>query len=170
MPSYDVNRPQWGIDVHENYVHYNDVIMSVTASQITSLSGGLIRRRSKNTSKLRVTGLCLGNSPATGEFPTQMTSNAEYVFIWRRHHGLLTVGSGRDIACFALFHHSLPMTYVSFVGRSYFVVIINDVSLMSKPITRYLKTICRFREKTSTKTDVCLKLTIYHIYAINIFW
>ena len=29
----------------------------------------LFRRRSKKTSKLRVTGLCEGNSPATGEFP-----------------------------------------------------------------------------------------------------
>ena len=29
----------------------------------------LFRRRSKNTSKLRVTGLCAGNSPVTGEFP-----------------------------------------------------------------------------------------------------
>ena len=29
----------------------------------------LFRRRSKKTSKLRVTGLCEGNSPVTGEFP-----------------------------------------------------------------------------------------------------
>ena len=29
------------------------------------------RRRSKKTSKLRVTGLCAGNSPGTGEFPAQ---------------------------------------------------------------------------------------------------
>ena len=31
----------------------------------------LFRRRSKKTSKLRVTGLCEGNSPVTGEFPAQ---------------------------------------------------------------------------------------------------
>ena len=42
--------------------------------------------RSKKTSKLRVTGLCARNSPVTGEFPTQMASNAENVFIWWRHH------------------------------------------------------------------------------------
>ena len=35
-------------------------------------------RTSKKTSKLRVTGLCVGNSPGTGEFPTQMASNAEF--------------------------------------------------------------------------------------------
>ena len=29
----------------------------------------LFRRRSKKTPKLRVTGLCAGNSPVTGEFP-----------------------------------------------------------------------------------------------------
>ena len=42
----------------------------------------LFRRRSKRTSKLRVTGLCAENSPVTGEFPTQMASNAENVSIW----------------------------------------------------------------------------------------
>ena len=46
----------------------------------------LFRRRSKKTSKLRVTGLCAGISPVTGEFPTQMAINAENVSIWWRHH------------------------------------------------------------------------------------
>ena len=44
------------------------------------------RRRSKKTSKLRVTGLCAGNSPVTGEFPAQRASDAENVSIWWRHH------------------------------------------------------------------------------------
>ena len=48
----------------------------------------LFRRRSKKTSKLRVTGLCVGNSPEAGEFPAQMASNAENVSIWWRHHEL----------------------------------------------------------------------------------
>ena len=48
----------------------------------------LFRRRSKKTSKLRVAGLCVGNSPGTGEFPAQMASNAENVSIWWRHHDL----------------------------------------------------------------------------------
>ena len=46
----------------------------------------LSRCRSKKTSKLRVTGLCEGNSPVTSEFPAQMSSNAENVSIWWRHH------------------------------------------------------------------------------------
>ena len=49
----------------------------------------LFRRRSKKTSKLRVTGLCAGNSPVTGEFPAQMASNPENVSIWWRHHVLM---------------------------------------------------------------------------------
>ena len=70
--------------------HYNDVIMSAMASQITNLtivySTVYSRRRSKKTSKLRVTGLCVGNSPVTGEFPAQRASNAENVSIWWRLH------------------------------------------------------------------------------------
>ena len=46
----------------------------------------LFRRRSKKTSKLRVTGLCAGNSPVTGEFPAQIASNTENVSILWRHH------------------------------------------------------------------------------------
>ena len=45
----------------------------------------LFRRISKKTSKLRVTGLCAGNSPGTGEFPAQRDSYAENVSIWWRH-------------------------------------------------------------------------------------
>ena len=51
----------------------------------------LFRRRSKKTSKLRVTGLCAGNSPGTGELPAQMASNAENVFTWWRHHDAVEV-------------------------------------------------------------------------------
>ena len=47
----------------------------------------LFRHRSKNTSKLRVTGLCAGNSPEAGEFPAQMANNEENFSIWWRHHG-----------------------------------------------------------------------------------
>ena len=37
--------------------------------RLDCLLNRLFRRRSKKTSKLRVTGLCEGNSPLTGEFP-----------------------------------------------------------------------------------------------------
>ena len=59
----------------------------------------LFRRRSKKTSKLRVTGLCVcvcvwggggggGDSSVTGEFAVYRASNAEISSIWWRHHAL----------------------------------------------------------------------------------
>ena len=59
----------------------------------------LIRRTSKKTSKLRVTGLCAGNSPETGEFPAQMASNAESVSIWWRHHEVRKVTRAHAYKC-----------------------------------------------------------------------
>ena len=50
----------------------------------------LFRRRSKKTSKLRVTDLSAGNSPGTREFPAQMASNAENASILWRHHDVKT--------------------------------------------------------------------------------
>ena len=60
------------------------------------LLGRPIRRRSEKTSTPRVTGLCVGNSPETGEFPAQMTSKAENVSIWWRHHYVLQKYSQYD--------------------------------------------------------------------------
>ena len=63
--------------------------MGAMASRITSLTivcttvySGAYQRK-----QLRVTGLCEGNSPGTGEFPAQRASNAENVSIWWRHQG-----------------------------------------------------------------------------------
>ena len=56
------------------------------------LNSRVIRRRSKKTSKLCVTGLCAGNSPVTGEFPAQMASNVENVSTWWRHHASIYTG------------------------------------------------------------------------------
>ena len=44
------------------------------------------RCRSKKTSKFRVTDLCEGHSPVTGEFLAQVASNAKNISIWWRHH------------------------------------------------------------------------------------
>ena len=61
----------------------------------------LFRHRSKKTSKLHVTGLCAGNLPEADEFPTQMTSNAENVSIWWRHHELMNIhGSGNGLSSY----------------------------------------------------------------------
>ena len=46
----------------------------------------LFRRRSKKTSKLRVTGLCAGNSPVTSEFPVEWSVTRKmFPFKWRHH-------------------------------------------------------------------------------------
>ena len=50
--------------------HYGDVIKSVRASEITNLTivYSTVYSGAKKTSKLRVTGLCEGNSPVTCEY------------------------------------------------------------------------------------------------------
>ena len=60
----------------------------------------LFGRRSKKTSKFRVTALCVGNSPVNGEFPAQRVSNAEDVSILWRHHAItaLTLSTSRGLA------------------------------------------------------------------------
>ena len=76
-----------------NSVHNIDVIMGgrdggTNHQPHDCLLNHLSRRRSNKTSKLRVTGLCAGNSPVTGEFPAQRAGNAENVFIWWRDNVL----------------------------------------------------------------------------------
>ena len=60
----------WQDVVDDAIKHYNNVIMSAMASQISSLTmvytAVYSRRKSKKTSKLRVTGLCEGNSLVAG--------------------------------------------------------------------------------------------------------
>ena len=66
-------------------------VTSLTIVYITVYSGAV----SNKTWKLRVTGLCEGNSPVTqtGEFSAQMFSDAENVSIWWRHHAMHLHGS-----------------------------------------------------------------------------
>ena len=54
--------------------------------RLDGLLNRLLRRISKKTSKLRVTGRCERNSPVTGEFHSQMASNPHNVSIWLRNH------------------------------------------------------------------------------------
>ena len=65
----------------------------------------LFRRRSKKTWKLRVTGLCAGKSPGTGEFPAQMASNAAKVSIWWRYHGFAEYHVAN--------HHNICFVYIA---------------------------------------------------------
>ena len=72
--------------------HYNDVIMSAMASQITGVSIVCpnVCSGSEKTSKLRVTGLCAGNSPVTGENKRPVTRKIfpfEDVITNKKFHG-----------------------------------------------------------------------------------
>ena len=77
--------------------------MGVIASQITSrtiIYSTVYSGADKKSSKRCVTGLCAGNSLVTGEFPAQMTSNAENVsFLWR-HYGAVLRRYGKSLAAF----------------------------------------------------------------------
>ena len=96
------------------------------ASQITSLTivYSIVYSRyiSKKTSKLRVTGLCVGNSPVTCEFPAQRASNAENVSIWWHHHVVI---SGAMTMCFFKWNWHLSLggiqtNWVSTVSGRYY--------------------------------------------------
>ena len=78
----------WGINYFANIPlqwRHNELDSVSNHQPHDCLLNRLFRRRSKKTSKLRVTGLYVGNSPVTGEFPAQRASNAENVSIWWRH-------------------------------------------------------------------------------------
>ena len=73
----------------------------------------LFRHRSKKTQKLRVTGLCEGNSPVTREFTAQRASNAEIVSIWWGHHDQV-----KSICHFPLFVCLIYIYIYIFMGIS----------------------------------------------------
>ena len=78
----------------------------------------LFRRRSKKTSKLRVTGLCAGNSPVTGEFPAQRASNAENVSIWWRHHVERSNPGHGEYRSYQTIWHCNQLFHTLDIGRS----------------------------------------------------
>ena len=90
--------------------------MSAMTYQITSVS--LVYSTvcsgsdKKNTPKLRVSGLCEGNSPVTGEFPTQRASNAQNDSIWWRHHVIQHSWSwSRNTSREICLYHDSPIWY-----------------------------------------------------------
>ena len=97
--------------------------------RLCCLRNCLFRCRSKKTSKFHVTGLCDGNSPVTGEFPSQRTSNAENVSIWWCHHEssyAASIGPGPGTWCsHVLMHYDMykcctwyQLQHISFVAKA----------------------------------------------------
>ena len=104
-PSWNVN-PIQGSSMVTSSVRYpsiqwrhNEHASVSNHQRLHCLLNCRFRHRSKETSKLRVTGLCVGNSPATGEFPAQKASNAENVYIWWRHHVKTMLGGNIQKRC-----------------------------------------------------------------------
>ena len=109
----------------------------------------LFRCRSKKTSKLRVTGLCVGNSPVTGEFPAQMARNAEMspfddvIMLYDLTFCIATMvylfgdmsspsSSGKGIVCWSCTDKRMPGTSVSSVIISASSVNISKVNPKTK--------------------------------------
>ena len=78
--------------------------MSAMASQITGVSMICTTACSSadQRSKLRVTCLCEGNSPVTGEIALLRASNAKTVSVWRRHYEIY--------AASWVFNSNIPIT------------------------------------------------------------
>ena len=74
--------------VQSPYFQYSDVIMSAMGYQITVVStgnSGTVQRKHQSPASL---AFARGNSPVSGEFPSQRANNAENATIWWRHHDL----------------------------------------------------------------------------------
>ena len=83
------NKAQWRTNPLE--LRHNECNGVSKHQRLACLLNCLLRRRSKKTSKLHVTGLCDVNPPMTGGFPSQMDSNAENVSIWWRHYAVCII-------------------------------------------------------------------------------
>ena len=102
MSPFGVTRPQWvnmttaqqrTIKLASLQWHHNGRDGVSNHQPRDCLLNRLSGRRSKATAKLRVTGLCEGNSPVTGEFPTQRACIAENLSICWRHHVIFAIYS-----------------------------------------------------------------------------
>ena len=71
--------------------HHNERYGVSNHRRLDCLLYRLLRRRSKKTAKLRITGLCWGNPLVTGGFPSQRFGNADNVSIWWCYHIILNM-------------------------------------------------------------------------------
>ena len=72
----------WGLSIHDKlkYIWWIYMVGLIQNTQDSPYLAHLFGRWSKKTSEFCVTGLCVGNSPGTGEFHAQMANNAENSF------------------------------------------------------------------------------------------
>ena len=82
----------------------------------------LFRRRSKKTSKLRITGRCEGNSPVTGEFPAQMSSNVKNVSTWSHYGPVMSkMALSYLFSAFMIWSNMYVYIYISCLEREWYM-------------------------------------------------
>ena len=80
--------------------------------KMTSQWAPFVLAHIKENIKTRVTGLCEGNPPVTGGFPSQRASNAENIAMWSRHHDdMFTRIRSVDVWGELNSHHNLEMCW-----------------------------------------------------------
>ena len=107
----------------------------------------LFKRKSKKTSKLRVTGLCEGNSPVNGEFPAQRASYAINVSILWRHHLF------KPVACNTKKYYAIGRNYIFFPITFYKMYCFMDRFWFCSEILQQ-----------TLSLQLCLSNNIYKIY------
>ena len=117
-----------------------------------SLLNRFFRRRSKKTSKLHVTGLCAGNSPVTGEFPAQMASSAENVFIWWRHHAYREYSV--HVSCFCLMQDAMAFMLKNIIYRK-----VQSRKWLMRTSTKHIKQLsCAIQSQMFSIIEIILNL------------
>ena len=111
-------------------------------------------RRSKKTSKHRVTGLCAGNSPVYGEFPAQKANNAENVSIVWRHHVPTGLGYTRCPSKIQLKLHIREISF--FWNYALYTKRLRNLGLKSVSYDRTPSTVRRRLDIDPTVSDICL--------------
>ena len=100
IASYQYRNSRWGSKTLHRYPlqwRHNEQGGVSNHHHHDCLLNRLFMRRSKKTPKLRVTGICEGNSPVTGKFPAQRASNAENISIWWRQHDEWSPSSSESV-------------------------------------------------------------------------
>ena len=96
-------------------VHYNNVTMSIMASQTAGIFSVCLDKHQKNT-KPRV---CKGNRSMNDEFPSQWANNGKTAFIWyhyqigtMNYYPLFRVRSWNGMRCMSLYIHKSNLSSV----------------------------------------------------------
>ena len=128
----------------------------------------LFRRRSKKTSKLRVTRLCVGNSPGTSEFPAQMASYAENVSIWWRHHAVHPMKL-QTSASFETTDQCILWRYISFLKSVAYTLTHTVVASRAAGLETPSTEIYFFQDGWLYMTELCLCKPCNNLWIIIIY-